>query len=229
MTEPAPTYTPAPISSERAVKGRSNAPLCDYCGQEFEPEPENLGKQRFCNTECKQSWHREQAKAKQRLADQCVFSGEVQFGGWGDGHKSGPWVKLHLSDSDDLSAFRGLTERKSKQSGHRFMIAVAEIGDDEKIVAPQPEKPKGGPLAKLAGVWCREPAFWVFLNDHVMQGYGQEFKKVSDEAGAIEAVHYVCIVKSRAELDHNKQAAARFNEYIREPYMEYLRVHGGGK
>lgn len=65
---------------------------------------------------------------------EATFAGEVQFGGWRDSHRSGPSVTFYLSDSTDLEAFRGLTTRKGNQAGHRFMVALVEIGPDEKPV-----------------------------------------------------------------------------------------------
>lgn len=71
----------------------------------------------------------------------------------------------------------------------------------------EPEKPKGGQLARLAGIWCREPLFWKFLG-------------VSNEQDAIEAIYSKCGVTSRAELDSQVSAAKRFHEIIRIPYKE---------
>jgi len=73
---------------------------------------------------------------------------------------------------------------------------------------PAREKPKGGPLAKLAGIWCGNPAFWQWCG-------------ASDANEAAAFVKNTCQVSSRAELDHDPAAAALFLERIRKPFMQY--------
>lgn len=65
-----------------------------------------------------------------------IFQGEVMFLGWGDGLKCGPWIKLLLSDSDELDVFRGMTERKGKTAGQRLALVMVEIGDDDQPMQP---------------------------------------------------------------------------------------------
>lgn len=69
------------------------------------------------------------------------------------------------------------------------------------------EKPKGGALAKLAGILCKDPMFLAF--------YGFD-----DEADAEYHVRFVCGIESRAELDHNTEAAATFHRKFRIPFTE---------
>jgi hypothetical protein len=115
-----------------------------------------------------------------------TFSGEVQFAGYSDSSRSGPRVTLRLSDRSDLERFVGC-------EGKRYMVALVEIGSDEQPVsAPEPEKPKGGPLAKSAGIICGTPMFQKFAG---VRGYDVS------EGGAAQLVRDVCNVTSRAELD----------------------------
>ena len=64
----------------------------------------------------------------------------------------------------------------------------------------------GGPLARLAGQWCADPAFqrWLF---------------VGSEAQAAEKVKAFCEVNSRRMLDHDPEAARLFQDIFRGPYM----------
>lgn len=75
------------------------------------------------------------------------------------------------------------------------------------------EKPNGGDLARLAGQFCQQEKFqiWMCAND-------------ADDAAKI--VREICVIDSRAELDHNEMAANRFHEIIRKPYAEWLRTDG---
>ena len=80
-----------------------------------------------------------------------------------------------------------------------------------------PEKPKGGELARLAGIWCNEPKFWRWIR--IADG-----ADVDNDMQAASWLRAVCEVESRAELDNNDRAAMRFQELIRLPYMDYLRT-----
>jgi hypothetical protein len=64
---------------------------------------------------------------------------------------------------------------------------------------------KGGRNARLAGCLCRNPAFQAFCS-----------ARSADEAAAF--IRRVCHVESRAQLDHNPQAANLFHELVRKPF-----------
>lgn len=74
---------------------------------------------------------------------------------------------------------------------------------------------KGGALAKLAGIWCREPGFWDFL----MHRTGEP---VYSESTAAAVVRKLCDVNSRAELDSVPKAEAHFHVRVRLPYMRWM-------
>lgn len=81
---------------------------------------------------------------------------------------------------------------------------------------PNPEKLKGGELAKLAGRLCNDPAFqqWVFA-----QSCGP-VSGMSPEDSVAKIIRRECGIASRSELDHNKQAATIFHERFRKPWQE---------
>lgn len=150
-----------------------------------------------------------------------LFHGEVQLCSWSETHNGGAKVVLWLADAADLDAFRALTVRKGNTAGQRFACVLVEISDDELPVqeppaapaAPEPEKPQGGALAKLAGMWCSSPDFWRFLSSN-----GGDCTCAEDAAAIVRDV---CKIKSRAELDSNQDAARIFHEQIRVPYMRW--------
>ncbi|MBR7961228.1 hypothetical protein [Burkholderia stagnalis] len=80
------------------------------------------------------------------------------------------------------------------------------------------QRPKGGPLAKLAGLWANEPAFLEWMN-----ATGQPANTPDDAAEFIRAR---CGVESRAYLDHDPRAKARFERYFRGPYSKYRAASG---
>lgn len=100
-------------------------------------------------------------------------------------------------------------------------FAIARI-TNESSVAPIPsnsteiEKPKGGALAKLAGMWCNDPEFWKFCSERFQhQGQFEGAEEVAD------LVRDTCCINSRAELDTNEKAAGMFNHQFRLPYMAW--------
>ena len=84
---------------------------------------------------------------------------------------------------------------------------------------PQPEKPKGGPLAKLAGMWAADPEFWAWLGTvHTSNHW--------DSETSAAYIRNVCGVESRADLDHDEEAAALFHEHVRGKFSKYLMARG---
>lgn len=87
-------------------------------------------------------------------------------------------------------------------------VALARI--KTKAEQSQSKQPKGGPLARLAGQWSQSEAFWQWAG-------------VDDSDTAAQYIRATCGVESRAELDHNAEAADRFHVLIREPFSAYLK------
>lgn len=78
--------------------------------------------------------------------------------------------------------------------------------------------PKGGPLARLAGLWANEPAFLEW-----MHSIGQPANTPADAAEFIRAR---CRIESRAFLDHDPRAKALFHQYILGPYSKHRAAAG---
>ena len=173
-----------------------------------------------------------------------TFAGEMQLAGWSESHTSGCKVTFWLQSPDDLEAFRALTVRKGNTAGHRFMAALVEIGDDELPVPPiytgndevLPIKPKGGALARLAGMWCMDAEFYSFIRpvyDIAMGGDGKGCGDVTpdDFDGRVSeyckhCILVLCDIQSRAELDHDPVAAEKFHRLIRGQYSRHLIARG---
>lgn len=160
-----------------------------------------------------------------------MFHSEVQLAGWSESHNGGCKVTFWLAQPSDLDAFRAMTVRKGNTAGQRLACALVEIGDDERPVPPEPRK--GGELAKLAGQWCRLPEFASFIRpiyDRAMGGDGSSYGDVSprrdfggdESAYARHCILVLCNIDSRAELDHNAEAAEKFHRLIRLPFVEHL-------
>jgi hypothetical protein len=157
-----------------------------------------------------------------------TFSGEIQLAGWSESHTGGCKVTFWLQSTEDLEPFRALTVRKGNTAGHRFMAALVEIGDDEQPVQPiqqtvkeslTHEKPKGGALAKRAGMWCNDPEFWAWLETDLDNA-------CHSATGAAACLYAICGIESRAELDNDHVAAEKFHRLIRGPYQKHLIARG---
>ena len=140
-----------------------------------------------------------------------AFQGEVMLAGWSQTHNGGAKVTFWLSDEDDLAAFKAMTVAKGKTAGQRLALVAVEIGDDEQPVshdaAIPASEPKGGELAKLAGMFCQSVHFW-------------EFCRADDADEARDWILRVCGIQSRRDLDHNPTAAQIFHDRVRKPYLE---------
>lgn len=90
-------------------------------------------------------------------------------------------------------------------------VALAPLRADFEQPKPSNStelKPKGGELARLAGQLCQNPEFL-------------EWGDFSNESIAADWVRETCGVDSRADLDHDLEAEARFHECIRKPFVEW--------
>ena len=101
-------------------------------------------------------------------------------------------------------------------------IAALRIGTPAPA---EPEKPKGGPLARLAGQWCNDPKFQAWIEGQYntwLGGIGPETEFEATPDCAKWCLCSICEITSRAELDHNQLAASAFEVRIRKPYMAHL-------
>ena len=76
---------------------------------------------------------------------------------------------------------------------------------------------KGGSLARQAGMFCLNDRFQEFL----FRRHEDDWKAAAEDnvdTGDIAAIvlRWKCGIKSRAELDHNKEAAKKFAELMKE-------------
>ncbi|NPT59074.1 hypothetical protein [Paraburkholderia elongata] len=97
-------------------------------------------------------------------------------------------------------------------------VALARITNEAATAfdqrEPEPEKPRGGALAKLAGMWSNATHFW-------------EFCDVDNADDAAEWIRTTCLIESRAELDNSMIAKQNFEKFVRGPYMKFMQARGG--
>jgi hypothetical protein len=96
-------------------------------------------------------------------------------------------------------------------------VALAPlVADFERREPELTEKPKGGELAKLAGMFCRDLDFLRFLSERTPSN-----APVQRMADAAKTICAVCGIESRAELDHNPAAAEMFHNEFRLPFVRW--------
>ncbi|MCE8023639.1 hypothetical protein [Billgrantia aerodenitrificans] len=86
------------------------------------------------------------------------------------------------------------------------------------------EQPKGGRLARQAAMLCQDPAFRLYLDRRRRHKHGLSESQLPDgthnQDDARDWLCQACCIESRAELDHNPQAAETF-EGIRQRYINW--------
>jgi len=81
---------------------------------------------------------------------------------------------------------------------------------------------KGGHLARTAAILCQEPNFRLYLDRAMSHKGGVDIPDgTHTEDDARNLILDTCKISSRAELDHNLQAATRFRQ-IKTHYQRWL-------
>ncbi len=145
---------------------------------------------------------------------------EVKKDSWKQNQDGTYKLSLTLNPTDlDDNAQNLLVEFIKAPMGTRYMIGMAEIGDDEQPVAKRapaapaaPEKPRkplhGYSYAEQAGIRCKNPKFQDFLFGMYAADWGSQDKTGLDrDIIAVFVVRRICQVGSRADLKTNTVAA----------------------
>lgn len=94
-------------------------------------------------------------------------------------------------------------------------VAIAPLQAD--FEQKEPEKPKGGHLSREAAKMCEVPEFQKFAREwYEASALKNELNTFTAEDLAVNMIYAECDIESRAELDHNPQAAKHFHELMRE-------------
>lgn len=126
----------------------------------------------------------------------------------------GSWnlrLKVHPNETP-----KTLTEARI---GSRWMVALAEIGDDEQPVV-DPDRLEAERLVQSAGMLCRDPAFQKWFSERY------EFYPADGftwEDCVADNLRFICgDIESRRELATNPKAAAEFKR-IRSAFNRKVR------
>jgi hypothetical protein len=86
--------------------------------------------------------------------------------------------------------------------GARYGVAMVRINDDE---TPVPYNNR----VKKSGMLCRDVSFRLWLKK-------ENELLIDDEDDAVEALYSICRIKSRTELNGNKDAQQLFDEMVED-------------
>lgn len=140
------------------------------------------------------------------------YEDEVMLKGWSDG-TTGWKVTLWLNANDD-----GLHPFMTDDKGQLYSLVLVELDDDNEVInqtkrerLTRAEARKKYPLCMLAGQFCNSEGFQEYLGARTGHTYGPE--------SAAHWVREACHIESRRELDTDPQAAKRFHEMVRKPFL----------
>lgn len=150
--------------------------------------------------------------------DMVAFKGEVMLIGWDEKHNTGRTARFLFDEEGVEHPMKQHTVRRGKQAGTRFMMVLVELQDDDTPIDQTKrerleEAEKGGPVSKNAGILCNDPDFQDYVSI-------QPGNYTHDEMGAADFVREHCNISSRAQLDHQPQAARRY-EIMKAGFLDW--------
>lgn len=199
---------------------------CEQCGAEFRPRiKQGPNKSRFCKEACRNRYHRERREMNPLERSEpfslTLANPNPKFRTRKDGDR---WFIEFEVSADEAAYFTDPNINRKGMVIEAIHCEVAHLNPvvKESLTAAKDEKPKGGPLAELAGMWCKEPTFWVWINTLEATKYLLREGGVTSDADARLFILENCGIQSRRELDHNGMAKRLFEESIRKPFANYL-------
>lgn len=87
--------------------------------------------------------------------------------------------------------------------GSRYVVVMVRLNDQEQPMSREGEFP-GDHAVKMAGILCRDPNFWDWLNE-------KEWLLEKNEKACTEWVTSYLDIESRKELKTNEEARDLFN------------------
>lgn len=166
-------------------------------------------------------------------ASEPFYNGEVMLMSGGNPLGQGMWVSFWLDDDTSEHPFCGCTGRTRTTPGDMFAAVFVELDDDDEPINQEKrariekiQDGRGGNLARFAAQLCLNENFLQYLSEKVPVGDPPEQRSKewwgADEHAA-RWVRWICKVESRADLDHNPQAAEIFHTQVREPFRDWNR------
>lgn len=151
-----------------------------------------------------------------------AYEDEVMLKGWSDG-TAGWKVSLYVkSDEAGFHPFMGC------EKGDLMSVAMVELDDDDSVVdqnkVERLESAREGRstprLSNYAAMLCRTPEFIRYIGDRCGE---QPSSPEHAEEFAGEWMRRTLKIKSRRDLDTDREAVVRFHKNVREPYQKWYK------
>lgn len=151
---------------------------------------------------------------------QKVYEDEVMLAGWNDSQTNGHTVKFWIATDTLGHPFEGF----ERHEPGRFYISMVELDDDQEPVnqkmRDKVESASKRPSERVsfsAAMLCKDDDFLVWINEK--HGSHWSDPVVTNETDARDYLCQSLGIESRADLDIDPQAAQRFHEDIRRPFL----------
>jgi hypothetical protein len=148
-------------------------------------------------------------------------------------------VDFWLSEDDGVHQLAGYQHRDVQVPGQEFAAVFVELGHDGRPIDQtqrnQAEKigKKDHSLSRLAALLGENPLFHEYLAQTAFPDIddggepirvGWEYWAAGNRAAAW--VRVTCEVNSRGDFDRDDEAAVRFHERVRKPYLAWCAANG---
>lgn len=157
--------------------------------------------------------------------DEPDYNGELMLAGWGDTSTQGYTVTFWCEPPEQgMHAFDGYPRARSS-----FMTALVELDDDHEPVDQTARQRverahEGGSsrphrrrtLSQDVAMMCNNPMFWGWINTQK-----RPKAPVTDGNEAAAWLRSFLGVRSRRELDQNRDLARDFHDRVRIPFVEW--------
>jgi hypothetical protein len=134
---------------------------------------------------------------------------EVQLLGWSETSTRGRTVTFNLPMDETTHPFKDYAIKSGKQAGHRFMMVLVEIDDQD-----QPVK-QVARLSQQAAVLCKDRQFWQWAGE-------RSISDINSEDDARSWLLNGCGITSRSQFDTSRTAADWLQHMVITPYRDYL-------
>lgn len=132
-------------------------------------------------------------------------------------------IEVEVEPKDAQAAFALFGRPGAPMALAALKEGYAAVGNEPKSPKPE-EKPKGGLLSQWAAMRCAEEPFQKWIASE----YPAAFEDIEGPplVRAAILIRKICSIRSRAELDHDTDAAELFRKYILHPWQKhYLTQH----
>ena len=139
--------------------------------------------------------------------DDFLLMTEAQIMGYGESDSSGCWLKLQITE-EDLAKVRG-----KKGVACEFTLREQDpmTGNMQDSSGGEPDQPKGGRYCRDAVLMCKHSNFQRYVASII----DPSSLAASEEQAKIYLTN-ACGVESRAEIDSNAAALAKFKSLCRD-------------